>query len=114
MSRSVCRFLSSAIKTDDSIFWSRIEKFNRHLPNAPEANSKKGTKYAKTVAREFDYSMGGAPHLKRLSALKRYDPAKGLQFLSMVEAMPLKISVGAQEQRSATSFLRSVHVRTSH
>ena len=39
--------------------------------------------------------------------LKRYDIAKGLHFLSMVESMPLKIlSVGPQEQRAATVFIR--------
>jgi predicted nucleic acid-binding protein len=39
--------------------------------------------------------------------LKRYDSAKGLQFLSMVEAMPLEIvAIRAQEQRAATTFLR--------
>jgi predicted nucleic acid-binding protein len=39
--------------------------------------------------------------------LKRYDPAKGLQFLSMAEAMPLEIlPIGPAEQRAATTFLR--------
>jgi predicted nucleic acid-binding protein len=39
--------------------------------------------------------------------LKRYDPAKGLQFLSMTEAMPLEIlAVGPAEQRAATALLR--------
>jgi predicted nucleic acid-binding protein len=39
--------------------------------------------------------------------LKRYDSAKGLQFLAMVESMPLKIlSVGAAEQREASTILR--------
>src|SRR5215475_5768922 len=39
--------------------------------------------------------------------LKRYDSAKGLQFLSMVEAMPLNVlSVGASEQSEAATFLR--------
>jgi predicted nucleic acid-binding protein len=40
--------------------------------------------------------------------LRRYDSAKGLQFLSMVSEMPLKIlSVGPQEQRAATVLLRT-------
>jgi predicted nucleic acid-binding protein len=40
--------------------------------------------------------------------LKRYDPARGLQFLSMVETMPLKIvPVGLQEQRAAIALLRT-------
>jgi len=35
--------------------------------------------------------------------LRRYDAAKGLQFLAMVEAMPLEIlPIGAREQRAAT------------
>ena len=39
--------------------------------------------------------------------LKRYDPARGLQFLAMVEAMPLKIvSIGLPEQREATALIR--------
>jgi predicted nucleic acid-binding protein len=39
--------------------------------------------------------------------LKRYDPAKGLQFLSMIEAMPLDtLPIGEAEQRAATTFLR--------
>ena len=39
--------------------------------------------------------------------LKRYDPAKGLQFLAMVEAMPLTIfAVGPFEQQAATTLLR--------
>ena len=39
--------------------------------------------------------------------LKRYDSIKGLQFLSMVEAMPLRIvPVGPAEQRSAISLIR--------
>ena len=39
--------------------------------------------------------------------LKRYDPAKGLQFLSMVESMPLKIiPVGLPEQRGAIALIR--------
>jgi predicted nucleic acid-binding protein len=39
--------------------------------------------------------------------LKRYDIHKGLQFLSMVESMPLEIiSIGAGEQRAATKILR--------
>ncbi|OLE01723.1 MAG: hypothetical protein AUI36_43845 [Cyanobacteria bacterium 13_1_40CM_2_61_4] len=39
--------------------------------------------------------------------LKRYDAAKGLHFLSMIESMPLKIlSISLQEQRAATSFIR--------
>jgi predicted nucleic acid-binding protein len=39
--------------------------------------------------------------------LKRYDSAKGLQFLAMIEAMPLTIlSIGASEQTAATVLLR--------
>src|SRR4051812_48197336 len=39
--------------------------------------------------------------------LKRYDPAKGLQFLSMIDLMPLEIvSVGALETGRATELLR--------
>ena len=39
--------------------------------------------------------------------LKRYDTSKGLQFLSMVETMPLKIvPVGIQERRAATALIR--------
>jgi predicted nucleic acid-binding protein len=39
--------------------------------------------------------------------LKRYDPERGLQFLAMVEAMPLRVlSVGPPEQRAATVLLR--------
>ena len=39
--------------------------------------------------------------------LKRYDAARGLQFLSMIEAMPLKVvSVGPPEQRAAATILR--------
>jgi predicted nucleic acid-binding protein len=39
--------------------------------------------------------------------LKRYDIARGLQFLSMVEVMPLEIlSIGRAEQRAATTLLR--------
>ncbi len=39
--------------------------------------------------------------------LKRYDSGKGLQFLSMLESMPLKIlPVGLQEQRAATAIIR--------
>ena len=39
--------------------------------------------------------------------LKRYDPARGLQFLSMVESMPLTIIVcGSRELREATALIR--------
>ena len=39
--------------------------------------------------------------------LKRYDQSRGLQFLSMIEAMPLQIlRVGPDEQEKATVFLR--------
>jgi predicted nucleic acid-binding protein len=39
--------------------------------------------------------------------LKRYDRYRGLQFLAMVEAMPLHlVSVGADEQDAATALLR--------
>ena len=39
--------------------------------------------------------------------LKRYDPAKGLQFLAMLESMPFTIvPVGSSEQAAATALLR--------
>jgi predicted nucleic acid-binding protein len=39
--------------------------------------------------------------------LKRYDRYRGMQFLAMVEAMPLQmVSVGAAEQQAATALLR--------
>ena len=39
--------------------------------------------------------------------MKRYDSIKGLQFLSMVEAMPLQIlPVGLAEQRAAIGLIR--------
>jgi predicted nucleic acid-binding protein len=39
--------------------------------------------------------------------LKRYDPAKGLQFLSMIEAMPLTIvPIGSEQQRAAIMLIR--------
>jgi len=39
--------------------------------------------------------------------LRRYDAAKGLQFLSMVETMPLHMaSVGEREQRAAFALIR--------
>lgn len=39
--------------------------------------------------------------------LKRYDTAKGLQFLSMIEAIPLIIvSVGEREQEAASALTR--------
>jgi predicted nucleic acid-binding protein len=39
--------------------------------------------------------------------LRRYDAAKGLQFLTMIEAMPLKVlSVGLEEHSGATALLR--------
>ena len=39
--------------------------------------------------------------------LKRYDIGKGLQFLSMIESMPLKIvPVGPEEQRAAAGLIR--------
>jgi len=39
--------------------------------------------------------------------LKRYDIQKGLQFLSMVESMPLEIiTIGAVEQRAAIKIIR--------
>lgn len=39
--------------------------------------------------------------------LKRYDPGRGLQFLAMVEAMPLNIvSIGLYEQRAAVALIR--------
>jgi predicted nucleic acid-binding protein len=39
--------------------------------------------------------------------LKRYDPARGLQFIAMVEAMPLTVlPVGWPEQRGAVAVLR--------
>jgi predicted nucleic acid-binding protein len=40
--------------------------------------------------------------------LKRYDANKGLQFLSMIESMPLEIvAVGPDEQRSASNIIRT-------
>ena len=39
--------------------------------------------------------------------LKRYDIARGLQFLSMIEAMPLRIlPVGEGEQQAASALIR--------
>ena len=39
--------------------------------------------------------------------LKRYDTGRGLQFLSMVESMPLQIvPIGSDQQRAATAFIR--------
>lgn len=39
--------------------------------------------------------------------LKRYDSVRALQFLSMVEAIPMQIlSVGFKEQRAAATLLR--------
>jgi predicted nucleic acid-binding protein len=39
--------------------------------------------------------------------LKRYDSAKAIQFLAMIEAMPLSmVSIGAAEIASATSYIR--------
>lgn len=39
--------------------------------------------------------------------LKRYDASRGLQFMSMVDAMPLQIlSIGRSEQRRAVEILR--------
>jgi predicted nucleic acid-binding protein len=39
--------------------------------------------------------------------LKRYDPARGLQFLSMIEEMPLTIlSIGGKEQSESIRLLR--------
>ena len=39
--------------------------------------------------------------------LKRYDAARALQFLSMIESMPLNIiSVGEREQSAAAGFIR--------
>jgi predicted nucleic acid-binding protein len=39
--------------------------------------------------------------------LKRYDTPKGLQFVSMVESMPLRIvSIGPQDTRAAIALLR--------
>jgi predicted nucleic acid-binding protein len=39
--------------------------------------------------------------------VKRYDPARGLQFLAMIDAMPLTIvPVGPTEQRAAAALLR--------
>jgi hypothetical protein len=39
--------------------------------------------------------------------LRRYDPTRGLQFLSMIDAMPLKIlPVGPEDHRAATILLR--------
>jgi predicted nucleic acid-binding protein len=39
--------------------------------------------------------------------LKRYDSIKGLQFLSMVESMPLEtVPVGRAEQRAAIALIR--------
>jgi len=43
--------------------------------------------------------------------LRRYDAAKGLQFLSMVETMPLHMaSVGEREQRAAFALIRIVPI----
>src|SRR5437762_11016330 len=43
--------------------------------------------------------------------LRRYDAAKGLQFLSMVETMPLHVaSVGEREQRAAFALIRIVPI----
>lgn len=39
--------------------------------------------------------------------LKRYDTTKGLQFLAMVESMPLTVlPIGSDEQRAAVAFIR--------